>query len=189
MLAQVLQYAEPRTLSRVEYDRLAELGFFTGERVELIHGIVIKMSPIGPTHADLVDRLNERFVPALLKRARVRIQQPFLAHDQSEPEPDVALVPRGPYAKAHPDQAFLIVEVAESSLEYDRKTKAPLYAASSVPELWIVDVAAQAVEVYAKPKDGIYTSIERFAGAQGVSPQAFSDIVFRVADLFSSADY
>ena len=87
MVAHAIAHAEPRRLTRKEYDRLAELGFFSGERVELIHGIVVRMSPIGPSRADSIDRLNELLVTALIGRARVRIQQPFVAFDESEPEP------------------------------------------------------------------------------------------------------
>jgi hypothetical protein len=96
MSAHAIAHAEPRRLTRKEYDRLAELGFFAGERVELIRSIAVRMSPIGPPHAEPIDRLMELFVTALVGRARVRIQQPFVAVDESEPEPDVAIVPLGP---------------------------------------------------------------------------------------------
>jgi hypothetical protein len=90
-------HARARRLTRAEYDRIAQLGFFRGERIELIHGIPVQISPIGPAHADVVDRLRVFFVRALAGRARVRIQHPFVAHDESEPEPDVALVPDRSY--------------------------------------------------------------------------------------------
>ena len=184
MVAHSIAHAEPHRLTRKEYDRLAELGFFEGERVELVHGIVVRMSPIGPGHADPIDRLMEWLVPALLGRARVRIQQPFVACDESEPEPDVAVVPVGPYAKAHPDRAHFLVEVAESSLAYDRETKAPLYAASEVPEYWVVDVASRAVEVYTAPLAGRYTSVVRFTAPDTLRPLAFPDLAIQVATLF-----
>jgi Uma2 family endonuclease len=184
MVARAIAHAEPRRLTRREYDKLAELGFFQGERVELIHGIVVRISPIGPGHADLIDRLNELFVTALVGRARVRIQQPFIACDESEPEPDVAVVLLGPYAKAHPDRAHLLVEVAESSLAYDLETKAPLYASSDVPEYWIVDVASRAVDVHTAPERGRYTSITRFAIGETLRPQTFREVAISVAQLF-----
>jgi Uma2 family endonuclease len=112
-----------------------------------------------------------------------RERQPFAANDESEPEPDLAIVPPGRYADAHPDRAFLLVEVAESSLEYDRETKGPLYAESGVPEYWIVDVAARRVEVY--------TLVERrygppayFGRGQQLAPRAFSDVVVAIDELF-----
>lgn len=177
-------HAEPRRLSRAEYDRMAELGFFRAERVELIRGTVVRMAPIGPNHSDPVDVLNVLFVRAIGERARVRIQSPFLAADDSEPEPDVALVPYRRYADEHPRDAFLIVEVADSSLLYDRNTKAPLYAESGVDEYWIVDVAARAVEVHDQPRDGVYSRVQRYGTEADVRPAAFPDIVLRVGDLF-----
>jgi Uma2 family endonuclease len=109
---------------------------FEHERVELIRGMVLTMSPIGPAHADPIDVLTRRLVLAMGDRAVVRVQQPFAASDDSEPEPDLALVPPGRYAADHPRQARLVIEVAQSSLTYDRETKAPLYAESGVPEYW-----------------------------------------------------
>jgi Uma2 family endonuclease len=182
---EILAHAEPRRLSRDEYDRLAEQGFFRGERVELIEGMVVRMSPIGPSHADPVDVLNELFVRALPDRARVRTQQPFIAGPDSEPEPDVALVPPGRYATSHPDRAFLIVEVADSSLAHDRETKARLYAAALVPEYWVLDVRARTVHVFDDIVDGRYSRIRAFAESSALSPKAFPDVSLSVAQLFA----
>jgi len=184
MHAPVLAHAEPRRLTRDEYDRMAELGFFRSERVELIRGIVVRMAPIGPPHANPVDVLNEWLVRGLAGRARVRIQQPHLACDESEPEPDVAVVPKGQYGKRHPDRAFLVIEVAETSLAHDRETKSPLYAASAVDEYWIVDVAQRAIEVRREPVDGHYTWLSRAAVGDSVGPVAFADLTIEVAALF-----
>src|SRR5205823_4427328 len=90
----------------------------------------------------------------LAGRARVHPQLTFIAADESEPEPDIAIVPEGSHAKEHPDRAYLLIEVAESSLDYDRETKGPLYATSRVDEYWIVDVAGRAVELYARSVAG-----------------------------------
>lgn len=173
-------------MTRAEYDRMAELGFFRGERVELIHGIVVRMAPIGPPHAEVVDRLNAMLMRALGDRARVRIQQPYLAWDESEPEPDVAVVPARSYAEAHPDRAHLIVEVADSSLAYDRETKAPLYAASNVAEYWLVDVSGQCVEVFGAPEDGRFTKHRRATPGDLLTPTAFMDVIVRVSELVLS---
>lgn len=170
-------------MSRAEYDRMVHLGFFERERVELIHGMVVRMAPIGPPHSEVLTRLNERFTQALAARARVRIQLPLIAWDESEPEPDVAVVPARSYADAHPEEAFLVVEVAESSLDYDRDTKAPLYAASRVAEYWIVDVTGKAIEVYAKPEGGRFTSVQRFGLGDVVTASAFPDVSIGVRDL------
>lgn len=121
---------------------------------------------------------------ALDPRALVRIKQPFLAYDESEPEPDVAVVPDGIYADAHPDRAFLIIEVADSSLDYDRETKAPLYAASGVEEYWIVDVAARAIEVYSHPVNGRYRNLHTLDKDGSVAMAAFPDVTIEVSALF-----
>ncbi len=184
MQAPEIFHARPRQLTRAEYDKLGELGFFRGERVELIHGIVMRMSPIGTTHAEVVDRLSEWLVAALRGRARVRIQQPFLAADESEPEPDVAVVPLRSYADEHPKEASLVIEVAESSLEYDRETKAPLYAASGAAEYWIVDLASRSVEIHDTPAGGAYARVRR-EGNERVSPAAFPDVAIEVSALFA----
>jgi Uma2 family endonuclease len=179
-----LYHARQRPLRRAEYDRMVELGLFERERVELIRGMLVEMAPIGPPHADPIDFLNRRFVRAIAdERAVVRIQQPFAASDDSEPEPDLSIVPPGRYGDDHPDRAFLIVEVADSSLAYDRETKGPLYAESGVPEYWIVDVAAQRIEVYTLV-DGRYGAPSYFARGQHLAPRAFSDVAVVIDELF-----
>ncbi|MEZ4224855.1 MAG: Uma2 family endonuclease [Polyangiaceae bacterium] len=173
----------PRRLSRVEYDRMAALDFFRGERVELIRGMVIKMSPIGPPHASVVDRLTRLLVLGIGERALVRIQQPFLAYDESEPEPDVAVVPESSYSERHPDAALLMIEVAETSLDYDRDIKGPLYAASGVQEYWIVDVASRAIEMFSEGDGTRFNRVRRIASG-GIGPAAFPDVIIDIAQLF-----
>jgi Uma2 family endonuclease len=177
----------PRRFTRAEYDRLIELGFFRNERLELIHGTLLDMPPSGPPHATVVSRLNRLLVPPLLDRAEVRIQQPIYAHDESEPEPDVAVVPLGDYSKRHPEGAILLIEVAESSLEYDRDSKAPLYAASKVREYWIVDIPGRIIEVYTGPSDAGYERSRRAVAGERLSPEAFPDLVIDVASVFPPA--
>jgi Uma2 family endonuclease len=184
MEAVPIAYATPRRIKRAEYDRLAELGFFRGERVELIRGIVVAMAPIGPPHSEIVDILMERLVRGLEGHARVRIQHPFLAADDSEPEPDVAVVALGRYAEKHPDQAFLIIEVADTSLKYDRETKSALYALSGVPEYWVVDVAGQTVDVYTEPAGGQYQRTRRVEVDGALRPTAFPQFVIALREVF-----
>src|SRR3954468_3813768 len=112
-----------RPLRRVEYDQLVALGAFENERIELLEGALVAMSPIGPPHNSAVQKLNELLVLALHGRAAVRCQSSFAAHELSEPEPDFAVVPRADYDTDHPSQAYLIIEVAESSLATDRGKK------------------------------------------------------------------
>jgi hypothetical protein len=101
----------------------------------------------------------------------------------SEPQPDIAIVRKASYAAAHPDRAMLIVEVADSSLEHDRDTKGPLYAAAGVPEYWLIDVVGQAVEVYREPRDGRYANRRRADLSGTVAVAAYPEVVIGVRDL------
>ena len=175
--------ATPRRLSRAEYDRLIALGFFQRERLELMHGILVEMSPVGPPHRTVVDRLNELLLPRLLGRAKVSIQQPIAAWDDSEPEPDVSVLPIGDYSALHPNCALLVIEVADSSLEYDRHTKGPLYAASSVNEYWIVNLVERIVEVYSDPAQGRYQTSARFKPGATIAPRDFPEVTIDVSSL------
>ena len=172
-----------RPLRRVEYDKLIELGAFQGEHIELLEGLLVPMSPIGPPHSSTVQRLMNLFIAALADRATVRIQNPFAALDLSEPEPDVAVVPLGEYDTAHPDRAHLIIEVAESSLATDRGVKRRLYAACCVPEYWIVNLVEGHIEVYTDPEDGAYRMTQRYDRATIIRPAHFPDLQVHVADV------
>ena len=136
---QLLAPQTTRALRREEYDRLVAMGAFEAERVELIEGVLVTISPNDPQHASLVQVLNELLLPVLLGRALVRVQLPLVAAHESEPEPDIAIVPLGDYRRAHPDRAHCIIEVANSSVSKDRNIKAPLYAASGFLEYWLVN--------------------------------------------------
>ena len=182
--ASLLLPERPRPLKRVEYDRLVALGVFEDERVELLHGVLIDMSPNNPDHASPIQRLGMILVPALVGRAEVRVQLPLVAHDESEPEPDLAVVPSGDYRREHPAQALLVIEVAASSLGKDRSVKAPLYAASGFPEYWIVNVVDRVIEVHRAPGATGYGSVSVFALGDVVHPQAFPGVAVAVADVF-----
>ncbi len=143
-----------------EYHRMAEAGILgEDDRVELIDGEIVAMSPIGSRHAAVVSRAAETLARAAGGRAIVRPQCPILVDDWSEPQPDLALArPRHDYYGAeHPGPAdvLLVVEVADTSLEYDRDTKAPRYAQAGIPELWIFDLHRWQVLAYQEPsRDG-----------------------------------
>jgi Uma2 family endonuclease len=164
-----------RRLRRSEYDALVDLGMLEREPVELIRGVIVQLTRQGPQHDSAVQTLTEALVVALLERGRVRCRLPLIASDDSEPEPDLAVVPLGDYTKAHPDCAHLVIEVASTSQAYDRGTKAPLYAAMGVPQFWLVDVAARCIEVHRSPGPDGYrerTTIE----AGSVAVDAFPDV-------------
>src|SRR5262245_31776495 len=110
---------------------MAELGLFADERVELLYGVIVRMTPKSPPHDSGIDTLTELLVLALHGKATIRVQNAFAASDHSEPEPDLAVVPKADYSRAHPTAAWLIVEVAHSSLRTDRGVKAKLYAESN----------------------------------------------------------
>ena len=172
-----------RPLKRVEYDRLVDAGVFDGERIELLAGVLVTMSPQGAPHSWIVSELTRLLVPALTGRAQVRVQLPFALSEDSEPEPDLALVPDQSWRLVHPDRAFLVVEVSRTTLRIDR-AKADLYAQGSVPEYWLVDVEAECLQVYSQPVNGRYGSLVTHHRDAVVSPAAFPDVKIPVAGLF-----
>jgi Uma2 family endonuclease len=163
-------------LSASEYQRLAETGLFTGRRVELMHGRVVDMGPMGDAHDWLVERLTMVLVERFGALASVRVQLSVRANPDSMPEPDFLLVPRREKPGARPRKGLLVVEIADSSLRYDRKVKAPLYAAGATPEYWIVNVRRSALEVYRKPRAGVYTQRLVLHRGDTVTPVAFPGI-------------
>lgn len=175
-----------RRLKRGEYDRLVELGVFDLERVELIRGVIVRMSPQGSTHAGPIERLTEILVPSLLRRARVRVQLPLIAPDDSEPEPDIAVVAHGDHDREHPSAAHLVIEVARTSGRYDRDTKGPLYAEMGVPEYWVVDVTARSITVYRDPREGRYAHVETPSAGESITLLAFPDVSVSVAAVLGA---
>ena len=178
-----IEAQQVRRLRRAEYDRLVEEGAFADERVELIRGVIIRMPPQGPTHTSPIDRLTELLVLKLSGRARVCVQGPLIAPDDSEPEPDLAVIPPGDYDDAHPSVAWLVIEVAESSLSYDRLTKAPLYAAMGVPEYWIVNVREAAIEVHRQPEGDRYARVTSHGRGETITLERFADASIDVDDV------
>lgn len=144
-----------------EFHRMGEAGVLReDDRVELVDGDVVTMAPIGPRHASCVRRLLAILSRAAGDAAIVDVQNPLPLETFTEPQPDVVLLKRRSdfYREAHPgpSDALLVIEVAESSAEYDRVIKAPLYARSGIPELWIVNLAEGIVEVYRRPAGAAY---------------------------------
>src|SRR5262249_30811966 len=144
---------------RVEYEHLADAGFFRDQKVELLFGSIVEISAHGRRHAFAVQRLT-RLLRALGDRADLRIQLPFAALDDSEPEPDAAIVAFDDGANAHPGEAFLIIEVADSSLADDR-VKRHVYAAARVPEYWIINLVDDVLERYSEPRSDDYQTVTR----------------------------
>lgn len=179
--AQEIAPERVRPLTRQEYDRMIELGLFDeDEKIELLRGMLVTVSPQGTPHAEAISQLTQILVPRLEGRALVRVQLPFAASEDSEPEPDIAVVPRGNYRRAHPTSAHLIVEVADSSVRKDRVLKASLYAECEIPEYWIVDVGRGWTEVRTDSANGRYQRVERFGRKRTIAPRAFPDVEISV---------
>lgn len=147
-----------------DYARMAETGILSeDDRVELIDGEVRAMSPIGPLHAAIVKRLNALLSQALGDTASMSVQDPIQLDDFTEPEPDLAVLqPRlDYYANGHPqsEDLLLLIEVSDSSLDYDRSEKIPRYATAHIPEVWIIDVHGETIEQYSEPRTGTYRTI------------------------------
>jgi MEMO1 family protein len=172
-----------------EFERMVEADVFApDERLELIDGEIVDMSPIGSPHQACVNRLTRWFAPLTTsERAVLQVQGAFVANDVSRPQPDVALLrPRDDfYAEAHPmpKDVLLAVEVADSSLRYDRGTKRPLFAGAGVPEMWIVDLNGGVVDVATDPSDQGYGRIVQSKPGDTIAPNAFPDLTIAVADL------
>ena len=172
-----------RPLRRAEYDKLVELGVFQDEHIELLYGQLVEMTPIGPPHSSGVQKLTVLLVRALADRAAVRVQSPFAALDHSEPEPDFTVVPPGDYDTEHPKTAWLIIEVAESSLSRDRGLKQRLYAECGVPEYWVVNLVDRRIEVHVEPREGAYARVTPYRKGEVIRLQHFPDVEIAVDDI------
>jgi Uma2 family endonuclease len=185
------RYPVPRhRLTRRDYYRLAEAGILNqGDRVELLEGQLVDMSPIRPRHAIVTDNLNELLVAGFADRARVRCQQPVVLDDGSEPQPDLALVRRPwrgyPHAHPGPDDIFLLIEVADSSLDFDRTVKMELYARAAIREIWIIDLTTDLVLVHREPSGGGYLSVVPMVAPAGLDVEALPGPMVPIAGVFA----
>jgi Uma2 family endonuclease len=181
-----------RRWKRIEYDRLVDLGVFEGEPLELIGGQLIVAEPKGAYHSSAVSTAEYALRAALPSGWIVRTQQPVSLDDESEPEPDLAVVPGRPgdYRDAHPERPVLAVEVADSSLHFDRQNKGSLYARAGIEDYWIVNLVNRVLEIYRDPSPDPsalygwrYRSAITLAPSAIVGPLAFASSRIAVADL------
>jgi Uma2 family endonuclease len=182
--------ATRRLFTRAEYYRMAEAGILgEDDRVELIKGEIIQMSPIGRLHFAFVINLNKLLVVRLGDRAHVSVQGPVALSDDTEPQPDIAVLRlrATPYRQreAWAEDALLLIEVADSSLRYDRTTKLRLYAEAGIPEYWIVDCTTKTVEVYRNPGPEGYRDVASAAGSTPLTLQAFPEVALTPAEIFA----
>jgi Uma2 family endonuclease len=175
--------------TRKDYHRMGETGVLGPEvRVELLNGEINDMSPIGPFHGGIVKRLNRFFMDRAAGRYLVSIQDPVILDKHSEPEPDLMLVKPSPddYTTRHPqpEDVLLLVEVADTSLDYDQGKKIPAYARAGIPEVWLVNLADECVTVHRQPGIAGYESVVERRAGERIAPAAFPEVKLNLAELF-----
>ncbi len=173
-----------------DYHQMIENGLLSdADRVELLEGIVSHMSPKGVSHVIIGRWIAEQFREQLGDGFYLLTQDPITLTEQgSEPEPDITIA-RGSmfdYTEHHPypEDILLVIEVADSSLEVDKKIKMPIYAKAGIQDYWVVDVRAKEITIYRQPVEGSYQKVRAVTGRDRISPLAFPEITFQVQDLF-----
>ncbi len=172
-----------------DYHRMLDIGILSeDDRAELIDGEVRAMCAIDPIHAAIVNRFNNYLSAQIADRAILSVQNPVRLHDYTEPLPDLALLRWQDdfYAQRHPlpEDVLIIIEVANTSLVYDRKEKLPRYAAAGIPEVWLVNIARQTVEQYATPANGQYTYQQVIGRGQALTTRVINDIELSIDRIF-----
>ncbi len=171
-----------------EYERMVETGILKrDDRVELIEGEIVEMSPIGDPHAAYVTNLTHILVSCVGDRARVRVQGPVSVPPRSKPQPDLALLQPRSYVRAGAttEDVLLVIEVADTSLEYDRTVKLRLYARAGIPEYWVVDANAEALDLYRAPSGDGYRDRRHAVRGETVELLAFPDVAIPVDAIFA----
>jgi Uma2 family endonuclease len=192
--AEIEQELEPqiRLWSIADYHQMIESGILDeDDRVELLEGKIVCMSPQRPFHAASVQRSSRLLFNLLGDRAEIRIQLPVILGDDSEPEPDVAVVrfDDNEYSFRHPEAAdiYLLIEVADSTIAKDRQQKARIYAKNQVLEYWILDVQKRQVYVFRQPEEGIYREQIVLSSSDRISMQSFPDVAIALDAMFPKA--
>ncbi len=177
-----------RRFTVAEYHQMAEAGILgEDDRVELIEGEIVEMAPIGRRHAGRVARLDRMFQRLTGDESVVWVQNPVRLGEHSEPQPDLALLrPRADFYASDlptPSDVFLLVEVAETTVELDRRLKTPLYARSGIPELWLVDLDQETLTVYRDPTASGYKTVRVLRRGESIAPGSFPDRPLAVDDI------
>ncbi|MGH9321934.1 MAG: Uma2 family endonuclease [Vicinamibacteria bacterium] len=191
-MARAAEELDPRLFTVEEYHRMAELGILRpDERVELIRGVVRRMSPKNRAHVVAATELYQLLVRALAGRAAVFKEDPLkLVPLDSEPEPDIVATSSPDIADygTERSQPLLVVEVSESSLRYDLSAKANLYAEAGVPEYWVLNLVERELVVFRFAREGVYRRRATHRVSDRVAPGAWPDVVLDVAKLFPSEE-
>jgi len=198
MIAEPVEQIETVELTRrrftvAEYMRMAEVGLLDEDsRIELIRGEIVEMSPINVLHALCVNRLTMLLSAKLTGRVIVSVQNPLQIDEYSIPQPDIALwkLPFENYANRlpGPPDVLLVIEVADSSIQYDRKTKTKLYGAAGITDYWIVNLAERQIEVYREPQTDGYRVTTRYKPGETLSPLAFADVNLGTDEILGPSD-
>ncbi|MXY47366.1 MAG: Uma2 family endonuclease [Chloroflexi bacterium] len=180
-----------RRFTVAEYYAMAEVGILhENDRIELLDGDLIVMPPIGDWHAASVNRFTNSLPFLLQERAIVCIQNPIRLNDNSEPQPDIMLLRWRDdfYSGGHPGPAdvLLLIEVADTSVDYDRSAKLSAYARAGIPEVWIATRQERRIEAYTEPAEGEYTTARYATPGESIAPQAFPDVVLEVDNLIAA---
>jgi len=179
---------ERRLFTSDEYQRMADVGIL-GEydRVELIEGEILLMSPIGRLHQACVDRLTMALTPKVATRAILRGQGPILLSERSQVQPDIALLKLREdfYASEYPtpSDVVLLIEVSDKTLVPDRRVKMPLYAREGITEVWIVNLQEGIVEVYSQPSEKGYKTVRQSRRGESIMVPGFPEITLQVNDI------
>jgi len=177
-----------RHFNVAEYYQMARAGVLTeDERVELVRGEIVAMSPIGIRHAACVNQINMRLNRWARGRFVVSVQNPIRLDDHSEPQPDLAILkPRDDVyfeAQPRPGDVLLVIEVADTSMGYDREEKVPLYAEAGIPEMWLVNLPEGVIEIYTEPVDGVYSSVRQVMRGGVLTSASLPGLSIRAEDV------
>ena len=177
-----------RRFTANEYQRMGQVGILgEDDRLELLEGEIVEMAPIGSRHQAAVDRLTRLFSNRVADEAMVRVQGPVRLGEDSEPQPDLILLRRRPdfYASAHPgpEDVLLLVEMSDTSPEYDREVKVPLYARHGIVEVWLVGLEAGIVDVYRGPTTQGYQEVSQLQQGQRLSLETLPQLELAVDEV------
>jgi Uma2 family endonuclease len=173
-----------------QYHQMGKANIFhPEERLELIKGEIITMSPMGLKHITTINRFNNLLVYELHQKAIISVQNSIQLGKDSEPQPDLVVAKfREDFYKDQrikPENIYWLIEVSDSTVKYDRETKIPLYAENQIPEVWLINLNKNTLEVYRQPENNGYQDFQKFNSNQIISPLAFSDLIIDLSDIFN----